>query len=474
MILLESDLKNVQDRDIIANVALPDPPPAYSDSATLLASVSGPQHTTRTGPRPTNFLKLIRSNGPIHGSYTIDPRVKIPAALLPEAAEPRRNMHLETGGFPIDVDIFVVGDATSDIDIQLTTMHGPITARIHAASDDRPRIHITAHSDGPVTIALPHRFCGPITIHTFRCTPRLPADFTLFTENQDTRRGFIGDFSDWNEASVGDTLNLTSGRRNVTVLSAGEAGDVPQASDPSSSGMRRPDLTVNVDGSLPGREHHSLRRHHRILSPGPQALHPLAPSASFRGRGRGHRLPQGLMVPPEPSQPPPFPRFPWSAPGAATCRTHGCRPEQIAAIQTWHQMTFGSRMNGETNPAREQSNGGASLAAVERVPLDDASSSTFRPGHPLAPSASFQPGLHVPQRPVVPPKSSQSPPFPGYPWPVPAAASGTNQDTDSASEQSKGAASEWDPAEPAALDADDGLSSVFRPGPLRRQFRIVS
>ncbi|KAJ7794783.1 hypothetical protein B0H14DRAFT_3496711 [Mycena olivaceomarginata] len=95
MILLESDLKNVQDRDIIANVALLDPPPAYSDSATLLASGSGPQHTTRTGPRPTNFLKLIRSNGPIHGSYTIDPRVKIPPALLPEAVEPRRNMHLD-------------------------------------------------------------------------------------------------------------------------------------------------------------------------------------------------------------------------------------------------------------------------------------------------------------------------------------------------------------------------------------------
>ncbi|KAJ6482587.1 hypothetical protein C8R45DRAFT_775300, partial [Mycena sanguinolenta] len=171
--------------------------------------------------RPTNFLSLIRSNGPINGSYTIDPRVRVPPALLPETSEPRRNLYLETKSAPIDVDIFVLGDATSKVDIQLEA-NGPITARIHAASEDlRPCIHITARSDRSITVSLPRDFRGPLSIFTPHFA-RLPPDVTIFTEVQDTRRGFVGDFSDWTEESVGDSLTLTSAGGTVTVQCEGE------------------------------------------------------------------------------------------------------------------------------------------------------------------------------------------------------------------------------------------------------------
>ncbi|KAJ7256223.1 hypothetical protein B0H12DRAFT_1112834 [Mycena haematopus] len=236
MILLESkDIQNAETTVTAATAVPDDPPPAYADFSSPVASGSGsrpsarPTDVNQTGARPTNFLSLTRSNGPINGSYTIDPRVRIPPALLPEASEPRRNLYLETTSAPIDVDIFVLGDATSKVDIQLEA-NGPITARIHAASEGlRPLIHITARSDRPVTVALPQGFRGPLSMRTPHCAPRLPADVTIFTEVQDTQRGFVGDFSDWTEESMGDSLTLTSTGGTVTVQCDGEAASAQAA-----------------------------------------------------------------------------------------------------------------------------------------------------------------------------------------------------------------------------------------------------
>ncbi|KAF7369283.1 hypothetical protein MVEN_00256100 [Mycena venus] len=284
MILLEPSLKSVQDSDITVNAATfpNDPPPAYVDSTAPVASGSGSGPGAQTtGPRPANFLSLIRTNGgPIKGSYTIDPRVRIPPALLPEATEPRRNVYLETTSAPIDVDIFVVGDATSSkVDIQLESGYGYITARIHAASSGpRSPIHITARSDGPVTIALPHGFRGPLTVRTYNSAPRLPAEATIFSEVRDTRRGFVGDFSDWTDGEVGDALSAESAKGRVTVRGEGESGDrdwsgLPgETWDPTSESWMR--LVPNMHAAQQQIGHHL---HHPLFPPGPHPSHPLGP-----------------------------------------------------------------------------------------------------------------------------------------------------------------------------------------------------
>ncbi|KAK7052046.1 hypothetical protein R3P38DRAFT_2858235 [Favolaschia claudopus] len=236
MILLDSSLKTAQDRDTTVNAAfLPgqdsvgheaeeDSPPAYYPGPSSLIGSPSLRSESSQAPRPTSFLSLVRGNGQsIVGSYTIDPSIRIPSALLsPEiGAEPRRNLYLETTDAPIDADVFVVGEASSNsdsegseslrVDIELKAAQGPITARLHTAPTlPRPHIHLTAHSaSGPINVLLPPTFCGPLTIRT-PSTCSLPQEAIIFAEVQDTRRGFIGDFAGWTDEAVGDALVLES------------------------------------------------------------------------------------------------------------------------------------------------------------------------------------------------------------------------------------------------------------------------
>ncbi|KAJ7488158.1 hypothetical protein FB451DRAFT_1025405, partial [Mycena latifolia] len=178
--------------------------------------------------RPTNFLSLSRGDSPLTGSYVIDPRVKIPQSLLPplasgETEATRRNVFLQTTRGPIDVDLLIVGDATSKVDILVQSSIGPITTRLHASTSPRPPIHITAESSkAPITIHLPPTFCGPVTIRTgsgtVRFAGRLMEDVTTLSEADHTRRCFVGDFADWTEEWAGDVLNVKSASGSVTLL----------------------------------------------------------------------------------------------------------------------------------------------------------------------------------------------------------------------------------------------------------------
>ncbi|KAK7023177.1 hypothetical protein R3P38DRAFT_2958102 [Favolaschia claudopus] len=237
MILLDSSLKTAQDRDTTVNAAfLPGPdviglgqpedsPPAYYPGLTSLMGSPNLRSESSQAPRSTSFLSLVRGNGQsITGSYTIDPSIRIPSALLPTeiGAEPRRNLYLETTDVPIDADVFVVGEASSNsdsegseslrADIELKAAQGPITARLvpYRPTLPRPHIHLTAHSaSGPINVLLPPTFCGPLTIRT-PSTCSLPQEAIIFAEAQDTRRGFVGDFAGWTDDSVGDALVIES------------------------------------------------------------------------------------------------------------------------------------------------------------------------------------------------------------------------------------------------------------------------
>ncbi|KAJ7488174.1 hypothetical protein FB451DRAFT_1126546 [Mycena latifolia] len=235
-------LKDPQEADVIVNLATvpDDPPPAYFDSGSPSGSGSGLTSEPPAAParvRPTNFLSLSRGDSPLNGSYVIDPRVRIPQSLLPplasgETEAMRRNVLLQTTRGSIDVDLLVVGDATSKADILVKSSLGPITTRLHASTYARPPIHITAESSkAPITIYLPPTFCGPVTIRTgsstVRFAGRLAEDVTMLSEADHTRRCFVGDFADWvgEEEWAGDALRVESVSGSVTVLYDDDAED---------------------------------------------------------------------------------------------------------------------------------------------------------------------------------------------------------------------------------------------------------
>ncbi|KAK7023180.1 hypothetical protein R3P38DRAFT_3195150 [Favolaschia claudopus] len=230
--------KVVEETNIAVNAAIipNEPPPAYVHEA----STSG-TNALQQSARPTNFLSLIRANAPITGSFIIDPNVRVPEALLPDTIEPRRNLYLETAGAPIDVDIFVVGENTSAnvrVDIHLQA-NGPITARIHVSpSIPRPHIRLTASSSAPISIAVPASFRGPLTTRSSRPSPSpsLPPQATIFSEADNTRRGFIGDFADWTRDPVGDEMDLESTLATVSISVMEPEGEQQQRENANTSG----------------------------------------------------------------------------------------------------------------------------------------------------------------------------------------------------------------------------------------------
>ncbi|KAJ7101359.1 hypothetical protein B0H15DRAFT_943687 [Mycena belliarum] len=354
MIIDSTTLKNVQGTDATVNLAaLPDdPPPPYFDSqlpsGSSPAQASGSQLRT-TGVRPTNYLSLNLGDRSIKGSYAIDPRVQIPSALLPPLEEGvrRKNALLRTTHGPIDVDILVVGDAGSKVDILIASSNGPIQARLHAPDSVRPAIHITAESSsGPITIDLPASFRGPVTLRThsaaIRISDTLASDAIMLNETESTRHCFVGDLSDWTEDWKGDTLSVESRSGPVTLRYDGEVANVSATPGPppppvtltpnawGAQGLAAAMQNLNVSGPwgwdrpqphlpprvppnasvfIPGMHMHpaTLGRGFGCVprGGGPFGRHPLAPGLAARGflpgsqyrgslplgRGRGHGFP---------------------------------------------------------------------------------------------------------------------------------------------------------------------------------------
>ncbi|KAF7343695.1 hypothetical protein MSAN_01949400 [Mycena sanguinolenta] len=230
--------KAIEQSDIIVNRAtIPDElPPAYaSDSQTKPAA--GPVNDPLApmplpdSVRPMNFLSISRGNTSIKGKYVIDPRIKIPQAMLPPLAEDeteatRRNVFLDSIYGNIDADIFVVGDGDlkqNFVSMLMKSTNGSVVVRVHASAAPRPPIHIKATSTyGSVTLHVPRSFRGPATIRTtygsVRISDSLSAELTTFSEVKQTRRCFIGDYADWAEQPegwTGDEIDVETTNGNV-------------------------------------------------------------------------------------------------------------------------------------------------------------------------------------------------------------------------------------------------------------------
>ncbi|KAJ7078144.1 hypothetical protein B0H15DRAFT_933823 [Mycena belliarum] len=246
-----ADLKDVKQPDVVVNrAAVPDdPPPAYStppaqpkaesapkseaqpleSEAQPLAETSDALPQLRTfevsaDVKPTNLLSLSRRNGFVKGTYVIDPRVKIPQAMLPlladEADGVRRDVFLHTSNGPIDADLFVFGKGR--VEMHLKSTNGPVTGRIHAPDPARAPIRTSVQSSkGLITLHLPRTFRGPVTVcarnGSVKFSGALQTQVTTFAEGAKTRRCFIGVFADWaeGEAWAGDEVSIESEKGSV-------------------------------------------------------------------------------------------------------------------------------------------------------------------------------------------------------------------------------------------------------------------
>lgn len=116
---------------------LPPPPPEGDPPPYPLASSSRPVRV--------NFLHLAQNNSTIDGSWTVDPLLEIPPALMPSQ--------------PADEKPTIIPN------LYLQNNHKSVIARLHLVSEQLCRSHIvvhTKHKDAIVTIV-----CTPRDLRAF-------------------------------------------------------------------------------------------------------------------------------------------------------------------------------------------------------------------------------------------------------------------------------------------------------------------
>lgn len=202
---------------------LPSPPIPESDP---------PPYPIPSSSRPVrvNFLHLQQSNRIIDDSWTVDPSLSIPPALMPSPSDDKN-------------------DGLANLFLKNT--HKPITARLHLVSERqcRSRIIVRAqHKDATVTIierqqqsfylfvksshanvkvALPRDFNGPITLKNTHSKPEISegikAAMTPFSAPSDTVKMFIGSWdryggADGLEEWLGDEVFLEAPHKPIKLF----------------------------------------------------------------------------------------------------------------------------------------------------------------------------------------------------------------------------------------------------------------
>ncbi|KAF8879698.1 hypothetical protein BD779DRAFT_1676239 [Infundibulicybe gibba] len=190
-----------------------DPPPQYTPPR---ETTPPPNETTplpETTPA-TNYVFLQRKNGSVKGTWSIDPRLRPPPALLsplpegqPESA--RRNVYLHASNGSVSSEIFISpapndNDSRPRVSIEMISKNGSVTSKLHAPPTRSP-LFVTAYtSNGNITLSLPRSFRGPVTCTTpngsTRLSPAIRAALRIATEDdgKSTMRAFLGS---WEEAS---------------------------------------------------------------------------------------------------------------------------------------------------------------------------------------------------------------------------------------------------------------------------------
>jgi len=223
---------------------------------------SGSDSHSASKLNPTNYVSLFRASNPqrrlfsrsnasIKGTFTVNPFLHIPSELLSplghgEREADRKNLRLQVENGGIDVDINLVGDASTSprppnaltrvfrTTLELSLCGGsnnifPLIAKIHTPTLLRPPFHLTATSiNGFVSLYLPRSFHGLIMItvsvgdlnNHITLSPKL-GDYTIIlSETSKTRGYFVGALGDW--AKEGDRVDLTVNKGRLHIQYEGE------------------------------------------------------------------------------------------------------------------------------------------------------------------------------------------------------------------------------------------------------------
>ncbi|KAF8886773.1 hypothetical protein BD779DRAFT_1471026 [Infundibulicybe gibba] len=218
-----------------------------------------------TSPNQTNFVSLSRKTTPhkgfftfgrasssITGTFTVNPYLHVPAALLAplpyQYGSDRKNLKLEVENGGIDVNILLIGDPQfSDIVTATRTtldlrLHGgkrntfPLVAKIQTPSILRPPFHLTAVGvDGYVSLYLPESFHGLVSIKVragdlnahISLSPQFAACGMILSETTLTRSYFVGELGRWAKTQQGwegDRVDLVLDSGKVRLQILGEKG----------------------------------------------------------------------------------------------------------------------------------------------------------------------------------------------------------------------------------------------------------
>ncbi|KAI6107566.1 hypothetical protein EDD16DRAFT_1869010 [Pisolithus croceorrhizus] len=147
--------------------------------------------------------------GPINGTYIINPSMHVPAIYLPplgggKTERDRKNLYLHTQYGSVNVNIWLVGDqGHPEARKPQTTLHvssegGSITVEVHAIDAIEPFFLDVFTCHGLINVLLPRSFHGPVTLRSGyeSCTlsNELLQSSTLLGVADYTTRFFVGDF----------------------------------------------------------------------------------------------------------------------------------------------------------------------------------------------------------------------------------------------------------------------------------------
>jgi len=231
-----------EERRVVEEQLNQEPPPTY-------ASLQPSSSVART----VNYVSITRTHSSVRETLIIDPSLFIPPFLRPpltsgEKEETRKNLRLESTHGHVYADVTLVENTNTDIHssqrnnrvtMLMRSTHGGITAKIHG-QHDRPSFSLYAQSiNGEMRLHLPRNFHGPIFVtyrHGFvKFSDAISQHLTTFGEADNTRRCFLGDFSQWtdNTTWTGDELTVEVKHGNVKIHYDDDAIGSPVKTRPS-------------------------------------------------------------------------------------------------------------------------------------------------------------------------------------------------------------------------------------------------
>jgi len=177
-----------------------DEPPAYEADGSLTPSPGASIRSDTVPEIPaSNFLEIRRSLQAIEGKWRIDTALDVPERLLPPSprsmtVRPNLNLIAEIAGINAEVQLSGGPDRAF---LKATSHIGKVVFRLAEQNMQTVYISLTSHS-GSVKLFLPRTFIGPIKIETDigsqRFSPGIQANLTVFSEQNNTKHGFLGKY----------------------------------------------------------------------------------------------------------------------------------------------------------------------------------------------------------------------------------------------------------------------------------------